>query len=303
MIRLMVENQARFKGYGIERSSAIAELRDKVVIVTGASSGIGKSTARAMAARGARVVIVSERHDDLNSVAASIEAAGGCAIPVVADFSTLVGASGIVARVEETTGPVDILVNNAGVGMQALIGERSMEDIRFLFEVNFFAMATLCAEVLPRMVSRSSGSIINVSSAAAQFGCASFSAYSASKAALHAYTQALRVEARVNRVSVTEVIPISVRTPFFDNVKGKAYKPLGVVITPEQVANCIVRCAASDRPPPEVWPFRWIRLVFLLNVLAPGVVVRYNTRMFEKNRRALAEQRGVTTEEGTGGNV
>jgi hypothetical protein len=62
-----------------------------------------------------------------------------------------------------------------------------------------------------------------------------------------------------------------------------------VVITAEQVANCIVRCATSDRPPPEVWPFRWIRLVFLMNVLAPGLLVRYNTRTFERNRRAMRE--------------
>ena len=102
--------------------------------------------------------------------------------------------------------------------------------------------------MLPRMAQRGSGRIINVSSAAAQFGCASFSAYSASKAALHAYTQALRIEARVNGVSVSEVIPISVRTPFFDNVKGKAYQPLGVVITAEQVANSIIRCVESDNP-------------------------------------------------------
>jgi short-subunit dehydrogenase len=276
------------------------DLRDKVVIVTGASSGIGEATARAMASRGARVVIIAEHSDNLNRVAKSINASGGCAVPIVADFAEPNGASGLVERAEVAAGPVDILVNNVGVGMQALIGERSMEDLRYLFEVNFFAMTTLCSEVLPRMAQRGSGRIINVSSAAAQFGCASFSAYSASKAALRAYTQALRVEARVKGVAVTEVIPISVRTPFFDNVKGKAYKPVGVVITAEQVANCIVRCAASDRPQPEVWPFRWIRLVFLLNVLAPGLIVRYNTRTFERNSRAHREEGRGKREEETG---
>ena len=275
------------------------DLRDKVVIVTGASSGIGEATARAMAAHGARIVIVAEHSENLNRVAKSINASGGCAVPIVADFAAN-GASGLVERVEVAAGPVDILVNNAGVGMQALIGERPMEDIRYLFEVNFFAMTTLCSEVLPRMAQRGSGRIINVSSAAAQFGCARFSAYSASKAALRAYTQALRVEARVKGVAVTEVIPISVRTPFFDNVKGKAYQPVGVVITPEQVAICIVRCAASDRPPPEKWPFRWIRLVFLLNVLAPGLIVRYNTRTFERNRRSLRDEGRGKREEGRG---
>ena len=107
------------------------------------------------------------------------------------------------------------------------------------------------------------------------------------------------MEARVKGVLVSEIVPISVQTPFFDNVKGKKYKPLGVVITAEQVADSIIRCAASNRPPPEVWPFRWIRLVFLLNVLAPGLLVRLNTRTFERNRRALRDRE--TGRRGDGG--
>jgi len=259
-------------------------------MVTGASSGIGEAAARMFAARGARVVIIAEHDENLNRVAKSINSTGGCAIPMVADFSLPGGVAGLVKRAEEAAGPIDILVNNAGVGMQALIGERPMADIRYLFEVNFFAMTTLCAEILPRMAERGSGRIINVSSAAAQFGCAGFSAYSASKAALHVFTQALRVEARVKGVAVTEIIPISVRTPFFDHVRGNAYRPLGVVISAEQVADCIIRSAESKRPPPEMWPFRWIRLVFLLNTIAPGLVVRYNTRIFDRNRSAMREQ-------------
>jgi short-subunit dehydrogenase len=265
------------------------DLKNRVVMVTGASSGIGEATARAMAARGARVVVVSEREADLNAVAVSINEAGGCAVPIVADFARAGGVDNLIERTEATVGPVEVLVNNAGVGMHALVGERPMEDTRFLFEVNFFALASLCSQVLTGMYHRRAGCIINVSSAAGQFGCAGMSAYSASKGAVHAFTQALRVEARMHDVFVSEIVPISVRTAFFNNVRGKAYKPLGVVITPEKVANCIVHTASAKRPLPEVWPYKPIRLAFLANVLAPGILMKINAHTFERSQRMHGE--------------
>ena len=141
LICASVPNGARYNSIRLKllkgRICTLA-LRDKVVIVTGASSGIGEATAREMAARGARVVVIAEHGDNLDTVAKSINASGGCAVPVVADFSKPECVQGLVQTVEESAGPVDILVNNAGVGMQALVGERPMEDIRYLFEVELF---------------------------------------------------------------------------------------------------------------------------------------------------------------------
>ncbi len=263
-------------------------------MVTGASSGIGEATARAMASLGATVVITSEREEDLVQAADRINkeygSVGGSAIPLHVDFSKPDQVADLAERAEALAGPIDTLVNNAGVGMRCLVGERPMEDTRFLFEVNFFALASLCTQFLAKMTARGTGRIINISSAAGQFGCANMSSYSASKGAVHAYTQALRVEARVHNVFVSEVVPISVRTPFFDRARGKAYRPLGVVITAEQVANSIVRCACSVRPVPEVWPYRPIRLAFLANVLAPGLMVLANTRTFRRNRAGHQEK-------------
>ena len=256
-------------------------------MVTGASSGIGEATARALAALGAKVVITSEKTAEIEAIAQSIEDAGGCALPFAADFAEPDQIEGLIARAEQAAGPLDILINNAGVGMRAMIGELPMADIRHLFEVNFFALATLCAEALPRMAKRGAGRIINISSAAGQFGSAGFSAYAANKGAVHTYTQALRVEALAKGIYVSEVVPISVRTPFFDNVRGKSYRPLGVVLTPEAVARSIVHCAQSDSSPGrKCVRSAGIRLVFLLNAIAPWLLVRFNTRaLFERNKR------------------
>src|SRR5438876_6879244 len=121
----------------------------------------------------------------------------------------------------------------------------TLDDLRRLFEVNFFAAATLSREALRVMSDRRRGHIINVSSAAARRGLPSMSAYAATKGALHGFTQSLRLEARLFGVAVTEVMPISTRTGFFDAATNRAarpYRPRGIVQTPEYVAERILAC-------------------------------------------------------------
>jgi short-subunit dehydrogenase len=255
-------------------------------MITGASSGIGEAAARLFAQKGVKVVITSERAADLQQVADSVNQSGGCAIPIVVDFTKPEEVEALFKRAEEAAGPISTLVNNAGVGMKARIDERTMEDVRFLFEINFFAVVCLCRQALNRMGERGGGRIINVSSAAGQFGAANFSAYSATKGALHTYTQALRVEARERGVMVTEVAPISVETAFFDNARGKSYRPRGVVLTVEKVAQCIVKVAESARPPAEALPYKPVRAVFVANSLLPGLLTRF-ARKKGKNEEGL----------------
>ena len=256
------------------------DLSKRCILVTGASSGIGEETARTCAQHGARVVIVSEREAELDAVAQSIRQAGGDVIPRVVDLSKPDQVEGLIERIEAEVGHVDTLVNNAGVGLHAPVLQTRTEDMRFLFEVNFFAVAELCKQALTAMATRRNGRIVNVSSAAGRFGSPTISAYSATKGAVHAYTQSLRIEARVHGVLVSEVLPISVRTRFFDNVKDGKYVPHGFVLTPEGVAQDILLCIASRRPRPEILPFRGIRLVFVLNALLPGLLVRIAGRSY-----------------------
>jgi short-subunit dehydrogenase len=262
-------------------------LQDKRVLITGASSGIGEAAAREFARQGAEVVIVSEQAEALHAVAASIRKAGGRVTAVVVDLSKPEQVRGVIPRIEADVGPLDVLVNNAGIGLGATIMETQQEKMRLLFEVNFFALAELCKQALTAMSVRRSGRIINISSAAALFGSPTVSAYSATKGAVHAYSMALRTEAVIYGVHVSEVLPVSVRTRFFDSVHGEKYKPSGVMLTSEKVAQSIVQCAAAARPPAEVQPYYPIRFIFILTALFPSLMARIAAHLQKKSVRAL----------------
>ena len=258
-------------------------LQDKRVLITGASSGIGEAAAREFAQQGAVVVIIAEKAEDLHVVAQSIRDAGGRATAVVVDLSKPAEVFGVIARIEAEVGPLDVLINNAGIGLGATIMETRQEQMRLLFEVNFFAMAELCKQALTAMSVRRRGRIINVSSAAALFGSPTVSAYSATKGAMHAYTMALRTEASAYGISVSEVLPVSVRTRFFDSVHGEKYDPSGVMLTSDQVAHSIVQCAAATRPAAEVQPYYPIRFIFILTALFPSLMATIAAHLQAKN--------------------
>jgi len=243
-------------------------------LITGASSGIGEATAWEFVRQGVTVVLVSEQEKALISVAQSLCAAGGQASAMVVDLAQPEQVVGLIARAESESGPLDILVNNAGIGMSASILETRQSDLRHLFEVNFFALAELSRQALAVMAPRGKGRILNVSSAAGCFGSPTISAYSATKGAVHTFTQALRIEAREYGVLVGEVLPISVQTRFFDSVKGEKYRPQGRVLTAETVARSIVRNALSRRLRAEILPYPALRIVFVLNAMWPDLLAR-----------------------------
>lgn len=260
-------------------------LQNKRILITGASSGIGEAVAREFARQGAEVVVVSERTEELNAVAQSIREAGGRAAVFVVDLSKPAQVQGLIARIEAEVGALDVLVNNAGIGLGATIMETRQDQMRLLFEVNFFALADLCRQALTVMAARRSGRIINISSAAALFGSPTVSAYSATKGAVHAYTMGLRTEASAYGVYVSEVLPVSVQTRFFESVHGEQYRPSGVMLTSEKVARSIVQCAAAARPPAEVQPYYPIRFIFILTALFPTFMAGIAARQHAKNRQ------------------
>ncbi len=239
-------------------------------LVTGATSGIGYATARLLAANGIEVGILAEDPAQVDCAVRDVRAEGGRAFPVYVDLSDREQTHGLIDRVEQQHGPIDLLVNNAGIGLQADVSDICDVDLRHLFDVNFFALVTLSRDAMQHMGKRGHGQIINVSSAAARRALPGLSVYASTKAAVHAFNQALRVEGRVAGVRVTEVLPMSVRTPFFQNAEnrsGGAYEPGGFVITAEEVARRIFR--SIRRPVPEVYTSTLSRFVLALDAMNP----------------------------------
>jgi len=197
----------------------------RVAIVTGASSGIGRATALAYAARGYAVVLAARREDKLNDVAElarQLSPPGGGAnqaIAIVTDVAQPSQVHSLVARTVDEFGRVDVMVNNAGFGQFGRVWEISDADMRNIFEVNFFGAFHGCKAVAPVMIAQGSGHIFNVSSIIGRVGSPFHGAYSASKFALAGLTESLRVELRPHRVHVTEVCPALTATEFFDHVR------------------------------------------------------------------------------------
>jgi short-subunit dehydrogenase len=184
------------------------------VLVTGASRGIGESIAREMAARGARVALVARSEGPLKELAASL---GGVAYP--ADLSDPEQVDGLLARVE-ADGPVDVLVNNAGLDEVGWFPSIDPARLHALMQVNFVAPVTLCRAVLPGMLDRGRGHIVNVSSLAGVGAFPGLASYSATKAGLTHFTAGLRADLKGLPVGTTVVEVGLVPTEMSTNVTG-----------------------------------------------------------------------------------
>ncbi len=217
---------------------AKAALRGKTVLVTGASSGIGKATAMKVAAAGGIPLLVSRTRDKLEEVQREIEEQGGTAHVHPCDLSDL---EAIDKLVEEVTSRyrVDVLVNNAGRSIRrsvALSYDR-FHDFERTMHLNYFAPVRLTLGILPHMVAQGGGSIVNVTTIGVTTLVPRFSAYIASKSALDAFSQVINSEMVSNKVSVTSIRMPLVRTPMITPTKAYDYFP---AISPEDAADLII---------------------------------------------------------------
>ena len=222
------------------------ELRGKNVVVTGASSGIGKATAIEMARRGANVVLAARRAERLDEVAAECRALGVRAVTVVTDVTK----SEECRRLIETAGDVDVLVNNAGFAIFGSIPEMNPDDVRAMIETNYLGAFHCTQAVLPQMLAKRGGTIVNVSSITGLMGFSRMSAYCASKFALTGFTEGLRDEVIGSGVRVALVCPGTTDTEFF--VKAERDKMPGasrlmLAVKPERVARAVCDAAEDGR--------------------------------------------------------
>lgn len=223
------------------------KLADQVIVITGASSGIGLATARMAAKRGARVVLAARSADALCRLTEEIRRQGGRATEVVADVSRQEDVARIARAAQETFGGFDTWVNNAGVGMYGKLERVPLEDMRRLFDINLWGLIHGSLEAVKHLKQRG-GALINVGSTVSDRAVPLQGIYSASKHAVKAFTDALRMELEDEGapVSVTLVKPGAIDTPFPLNAKN--YLPVEPqhvppVYAPESVASAILHCA------------------------------------------------------------
>jgi short-subunit dehydrogenase len=199
------------------------ELAGQVAIVTGASSGIGAATARELAGRGARVVLAARRTAELEAQAGSIKYRGGEAIAIRADISDADQVQRLVDCAEDTFGRVDVLVNNAGIGWTKLLVRSSAKEISDLVNINLTGAILMTRAVLPRMLDRNHGAIINVSSVCGRVAVEPL--YSATKYGIRGFSLALRRQLAGSNVSVSLVSPGNIRTEMTKDIEEPMAEP------------------------------------------------------------------------------
>ncbi len=224
----------------------------KTVLITGASRGIGKSAALAFAQAGYAVCVnYLTSENEARTVAEEINLRGGNAFAFRADVSTNGGAEALVRAAEERLGPISVLVNNAGVALDKLFTETSPEDWARVFAVNVNGAYNCTRHVLPRMLSKKSGKILNVSSVWGMVGASCEVAYSASKAALIGFTKALAKELGPSGIQVNCVAPGVIDTDMNHNLTEAdrcclcEQTPLGKIGRPEDIADLLVFLASE----------------------------------------------------------
>jgi NAD(P)-dependent dehydrogenase (short-subunit alcohol dehydrogenase family) len=202
-----------------ERQTFIAQIEGmagKTALVTGASSGIGRSVAVTMAAAGARVVLVARRRPLLEEVAAEIVEAGGHAFVVPADVANQTAVSDCFARAVEETGRIDVVVNNAGVLVPGPVSDLAAADFERMLQVNLVGALFVMQEAVRHLRRSGGGSIVNVASLAGRRGVSPLGGYCATKFGLIGLTEALRMEVRGEGIHVGLVLPGFVDTAMVD---------------------------------------------------------------------------------------
>jgi short-subunit dehydrogenase len=262
-------------------------LSDQVIVITGASSGIGLATARMAAEQGARVVLASRNQEDLRVATQEINARGGRATHVVADVAIAEEVDRIADIALREFGGVDTWVNNAGISIYGKLTEVPLEDKKRLFDVNFWGVVNGCRTAVRHFRDRG-GTIINIGSVVSDRAIPLQGMYSASKHAVLGYTDALRMELEHDDlpITVTLVKPGSINTPFVEHARNymdEAPTLPPPVYAPEVVADTILRCA--ERRFREVTVGGSGRMLALMGRLAPRTTDAYMERsLFEQQK-------------------
>jgi uncharacterized protein len=263
------------------RPTVTIETAGRVAIITGASAGIGEATARVFAGAGMRLALCARRADRLERLAAELRAKGSEVAIYPIDVTDLSAVRRMVDVVAARCGTVDVLVNSAGRGLAARFEDTTPEEFRALFELNLVATVTASQAVLPLMRRQGRGHILNVSSVVGRRSLPGRAAYAATKFALVAVSESLRLELRGSDIHVSLVYPIYTLTEFHDvETRRFPLRRRGPVQTAEQVARAMLRCVRHPRA--EVYPYRPARLLAGFAAVFPGLLDRMMGRVLTR---------------------
>lgn len=254
---------------------------NRVVVVTGASAGVGRAIVRALAPRGSAVGLIARGTDGLQAAAKEVEAEGGEALPLPLDVADASAVDAAAGRIEEEFGPIDVWINNAMTSVFSPVQETPPEEIRRVTEVNYLGYVYGTLAALRRMRARGSGLIVQVGSALAFRGIPLQAAYCASKHAISGFTDSLRAELLHDRsgVRVTEVHLPALNTPQFGWVRSRLPRraqPVPPIFQPEVAAQAVLW--AIDHPRRHLYVGLPTMATIWASRLAPSLVDRYLAR-------------------------
>jgi short-subunit dehydrogenase len=216
-------------------------IRQERALITGAGSGIGKETALAFAKAGINLVLIGRNQQKLATVAAMAADLGVSAQAYPLDLADIPEVAPRIAKIAQESGPIDILINNAGMGYTNSLADTPLSDWQRVIDLNLTSVYQCVQGILPAMRQQGGGTIINVSSIAADNFFPDWGAYSVSKAGLVAFSRILALEERANAIRITIIIPGAVNTPIWDSDSVKADFDRSAMLTPDIIAQAILQ--------------------------------------------------------------
>ena len=265
------------------------KVQDKVILVTGASSGIGLTISNKLADAGAHVLLVARTQETLEEVKADIEKRGGKASIFPCDLNDMEMIDQVSKEISATVDHIDILINNAGRSIRRAVHESydRFHDFERTMQLNYFGAVRLVLNILPHMIQRKDGQIINISSIGVLANATRFSAYVASKAALDAFSRCLSAEVHAHKIAITSIYMPLVRTPMIAPTKIYKYVP---TLSPEQAAD-LVAYAIVKRPKKVATNLG--RLASITYSIAPGInnkLMSIGFNLFPSSTASVGEQ-------------